>query len=325
MVAAFGPVFQYAADMGMHVYLLTDMLAVSPPLEAYLERTVGGLDVDDPALWSVYQAGLSELFDSMPFVDGLMVRIGEGGSVYQAGWDYSSKLAVTSRDLRAGHAARPAGDRRRPRPRRSSSAPGPSGSAPSATCTPTRTRTTSVLGGIDDPHLIVSTKYTMGDFYSHLPLNPTLETGTQRRIVEFQARREFEGFGALPNDLVAEQGQALQQLPRRQPARRGHLELDAGRRPAARRSDDAVPADRLLADVRPQHLRGRRGWRGTRRPTPAQVTADWVRQTLSSDPATVGRRHRRARRGPGRRSRAACTSGRSPSRASRRSASSRRR
>ena len=33
-----------------------------------------------------------------------------------------------------------------------------------------------VLGGIDDPHLIVSTKYTLGDFYSHLPLNDTLET-----------------------------------------------------------------------------------------------------------------------------------------------------
>ena len=82
MVAAFGPVFRYAEDMGMRVFLLTDMLAVSPPLEAYLTRTVGGLDVDDPRLWAVYQAGLAELFESMPFVDGLMVRIGEGGEVY---------------------------------------------------------------------------------------------------------------------------------------------------------------------------------------------------------------------------------------------------
>ncbi|MFG1886156.1 FtsX-like permease family protein [Micromonospora sp. NPDC049102] len=78
LVAAFGPVFRYAEDMGVRVFLLTDMLAVSPPLEAYLTRTVGGLDVADPRLWSVYQAGLAELFESMPFVDGLMVRIGEG-------------------------------------------------------------------------------------------------------------------------------------------------------------------------------------------------------------------------------------------------------
>jgi hypothetical protein len=58
-----------------------------------------------------------------------------------------------------------------------------------------------VVGGLDDPHLIVSTKYCLGDFYSYLPLNDTLMTGSQRRIVEFQARREFEGLGAFPNDL----------------------------------------------------------------------------------------------------------------------------
>jgi len=32
-----------------------------------------------------------------------------------------------------------------------------------------------VLGGLNDPHLVVSTKYSAGDFYSHLPLNPTLD------------------------------------------------------------------------------------------------------------------------------------------------------
>ena len=131
----------------MHVYLLTDMLAVSPPLEAYLERTVGGLDVDDPALWSVYQAGLAELFESMPFVDGLMVRVGEGGAVYQAGWDYSSKLAVTSPSVGAGDAAARCW-RRRPRTTaRSSSAPGPSASGRSATCTPTRSPTRPCWAG----------------------------------------------------------------------------------------------------------------------------------------------------------------------------------
>ena len=60
-----------------------------------------------------------------------------------------------------------------------------------------------MLGGIDSPALIVSTKYTLGDFYSWLPLNDTLEQGAQRRIVEFQSRREFENFGAFPNDLGA--------------------------------------------------------------------------------------------------------------------------
>ena len=58
----------------------------------------------------------------------------------------------------------------------------------------------------------MSTKYTLGDFYSHLPLNHTLEIGDQRRIVEFQSRREFENFGAFPNDLGVLYQEALQRF-----------------------------------------------------------------------------------------------------------------
>lgn len=70
----------------------------------------------------------------------------------------------------------------------------------------------AVLGGLDSPALIVSTKYTLGDFYTWLPLNDTLAQGEQRRIVEFQSRREFENFGAFPNDLGTQYQWALQQL-----------------------------------------------------------------------------------------------------------------
>ncbi|GMA23916.1 hypothetical protein GCM10025864_16750 [Luteimicrobium album] len=77
LVQAFAPVWKYAHDLGMKVYLSTDMLAVDPPLEAYLQRTVGSLDTTSPKLWSVYQDGLRELFGAMPFVDGLMIRVGE--------------------------------------------------------------------------------------------------------------------------------------------------------------------------------------------------------------------------------------------------------
>lgn len=284
MVAAFGPVFQYAADMGMHVYLLTDMLAVSPPLESYLERTVGGLDVDDPALWSVYQAGLSELFDSLPFVDGLMVRIGEGGSVYQAGWDYSSKLAVTSESsVRAMlHALlETAGAHDRDIIFRTWTVG--VGAVGDLHTNPDSYE--SVLGDLDDPHLIVSTKYTMGDFYSHLPLNPTLAVGTQRRIVEFQARREFEGFGSLPNDLVAEEAQALQQFLAANPHVEGiwNWTQDGGPLRAGPMTLYLRTGFWQMYDLN-TYGAGRLAWDPDS--DPAQVTTDWVRQTLSDDPAT---------------------------------------
>ena len=64
MVAAFGPVFRYADDMGMKVYLLTDMLAVSPPLEALPAAAVGGLDMHRPrGSGRSTRPGLAELFD----------------------------------------------------------------------------------------------------------------------------------------------------------------------------------------------------------------------------------------------------------------------
>jgi hypothetical protein len=65
--------------MGMRVYLQTDRLALSPPLKAFL----GDKAAADPALWAADRAGLCELLAVAPYVDGLMVRIGEGGGTYK--------------------------------------------------------------------------------------------------------------------------------------------------------------------------------------------------------------------------------------------------
>ncbi|MDG6102738.1 hypothetical protein [Dactylosporangium aurantiacum] len=286
LVAAFAPVFRHAADLGMRVYLLTDMLAVSPPLERYLQRQFGGLAVEDPRFWQVYQLGLAELFTSMPFVAGLMVRIGEGGDVYaQSGWDYSSKLAVTGvgavramlRALldTAGAAGKEVIFR--------------TWTVGVGAVGDLHTNAASyaeVLGGVDDPHLIVSTKYTLGDFYSHLPFNDTLESGAHRRIVEFQGRREFEGFGALPNDLTGLHQQALRRFLAANP----HVEgvwtwtQDGGPLRAGPMSLYLRTGFWQLYDLNAYTL----GRLALDPDTPAErLTADWVRQTFSTDPATV--------------------------------------
>jgi hypothetical protein len=221
----------------------------------------------------------------MPFVDGLMVRIGEGGEVYQAGWDYSSRLAVTSPAsvramLRALLAT--AGDHDRDLIFRSWTVG--VGAVGDLHTNPDAYR--EVLGDIDDPHLVVSTKYTSGDFYSHLPLNPTLAEGRQRRIVEFQARREFEGFGALPNDLVAEQAQALRHFLATNPHVEGvwNWTQDGGPLRAGPMTLYLRTGFWQLYDLN-SYGTARLAWDPAAQP--AQVTADWVRQVLSADPATA--------------------------------------
>lgn len=209
---AYAPFWERADELGMKVFLRTDMLALTGPLEQYLTDEFGSLDTENPELWSVYTAGLDELYDAVPALAGVLIRIGEAGPVYDVGgWDYYSALEVTSVDavrtmLEAFTGQAEASDRDVIF-RTWSVGVGAVGDMHTSSAS-----YEAVLGGIDSPALIVSTKYTLGDFYTWLPLNDTLEQGSQRRIVEFQSRREFENFGAFPNDLGPQYQWALQQL-----------------------------------------------------------------------------------------------------------------
>jgi hypothetical protein len=211
---AFGPLFEWTARRGMQVFLTTDMLAVTPPLARHLRRlapssSTVGIDAADPAVWQVYRAGLDELFDAMPAIGGLIIRFGEGGSLYAtAGWPYRSEVAVRdAKSLRAMlHGLLPFFEQRQKTLVLRNWTVGV-GSIGRLHIDPALYE--RVLGDIDSPSLVVSTKYTAGDFFSYLPLNPTLLTGRHRRIVEFQARPEFEGFGAFPDFLGEEWAHAL--------------------------------------------------------------------------------------------------------------------
>ena len=209
---AFTPFWDRADELGMDVFLRTDMLTLTTPLAAHLEEHVGSLDTTSPELWAVYAAGLDELYAAAPSLDGVLVRIGEAGRVYDlVGWDYYSELAVTTvaavRAMLTTLTEQAEASGREVVFRTWSVGVGAVGDMHTNAAS-----YRAVLEGIDSPALVVSTKYTLGDFYSHLPLNDTLAQGSHRRIVELQSRREFEGYGAIPNDLGAEYRDALQRL-----------------------------------------------------------------------------------------------------------------
>ena len=283
---AFAPFWDRAEELGMDVFLRTDMLALTTPLEQYLVGRFGSLDTANPELWDVYTTGLDELYAAAPALDGILIRIGEAGEVYDVdGWDVSSKLAVTEAPqvqvmLEAFTGQAEASDRE---------VIFRSWSVGVGAVGDMHTNVESydeVLAGIDSPGLIVSTKYTLGDFYSWLPLNDTLAQGDQRRIIEFQSRREFENFGAFPNDLGPEYQYALQTLLAENP----HIEgvwvwtQDGGPWRAGPMTLYLKTGFWQLYELNTQLA-------GVLARDPdadvAAVTAGWAREWFSDDPATV--------------------------------------
>ena len=282
----FGAMWQYASDLGMKVYLRTDMLALSTPLEQYFTDRFGSLDTANPEFWDVYRVGLDELYATMPFVDGVLIRIGEAGRVYDLdGWDYYSQLAVTDvasvRAMLTAFTAQAESAGKEVIFRSWSVGVGAVGDMHT-----NRDSYAAVLDGIDNPALIVSTKYTLGDFYSHLPFNDTLEVGDQRRIIEFQSRREFENFGSLPNDLGDQYSQAIQRFIAANPRVEGiwTWTQDGGPWRAGPMTLELESGFWQLYELNTELA-----VRLARDPSlaPEQITQDWIRRWFSTDPATV--------------------------------------
>jgi hypothetical protein len=283
---AYGPMFRYARALGLAVVLNTDMLALTAPLERHFETRLGGIDAADPAVWEVYRRGMAELFEAFPEVSGVMIRVGEAGTVYNLeGWNYYSELHVRTDDavramLRAFDAV--AAEHGRSIFFRTWTV-GVGGIGDLHTSLATYER---VLGGLALPRTVFSTKFVTGDFYSYLPVNPTLFTGDQPRLVELQARREFEGFASFPNYLGPLHGQMLRQVREGNPHVEGIWLWTQEGGPLRAGPMSLYPFHGFWhlvdADV---YAAGRLGWDPDA--DVAALTRSWVRRTFGPDPAAV--------------------------------------
>jgi hypothetical protein len=56
-----------------------------------------------------------------------------------------------------------------------------------------------LLSGLSFDNLVISHKYGDSDFFRYLKLNSLIFRGEHKKIVEFQTRREYEGFGEFPS------------------------------------------------------------------------------------------------------------------------------
>ncbi len=281
-----GRLMCYAHDMGLEVVLETDMVALTTPLREYFDRRFGGIATENPEFWEVYRLGLEELFEEMPCVDGVMIRIGEAGAIYNIpGWDYTSVLAVRTVDavqamLRAFLQAAEAHDKWVIF-RSWSVGIGEVGNMHIDVEAYRR-----ILEGISSPNLLVSTKYVMGDFYSFLPFNPTLAQGEQGRLVEMQNRLEFEGFMAFPAYIAPMHQAALQEFRRTNPHIRGLWQWNQGGGPQQAGPMSLYPfyGFWLWIDAN-AWVTSQLAWEPDA--DMVALTEMWVRRTFGNDPTTV--------------------------------------
>jgi hypothetical protein len=143
----------------------------------------------------------SELFEEMPGLAGITLRIGEGGSHYATDPFYSSDLYYTN--IKRLHALL---DKILPIFQKHNKT------------LIFRSWTVGIgeLGDLmyneetykkafsryyNETNLIISIKYGSGDFWYFVEHNPTLGKGNLPQIIEFQLRREYEGYGVVTNFL----------------------------------------------------------------------------------------------------------------------------
>ena len=143
-----------------------------------------------------------------------------------------------------------------------------------------------LLAGIDSPNLVVSTKLTGGDFYSDLPLNATLRSGDQQRIIEFQNRLEFEGSMAFPDYSAPLNQQAMQTLRAANPRIDGiwHWNQNGGPQQAGPMSLYPFYGFWLNIDAN-SYVTSRLGWEPDA--DIADLTSAWVRRTFGNDAQAV--------------------------------------
>ena len=180
----------YARSKGCMVFITTDILFLN---RSILEHT----RLDHKRNIRFLSRSTHRLFSGFPDISGIIVRIGESDGIDVEG-DFQSRLVIkTPRQCRAylkkmvqvcesfekqlilrtwTLGAFPIGDLMwNPRTFH------------------------AVFSNLPFQNLIISQKFGETDFFRYQTMSPLLFEGLHRRIIEFQARREYEGFGEFPS------------------------------------------------------------------------------------------------------------------------------
>ncbi|MEZ5300245.1 MAG: hypothetical protein R3F11_06200 [Verrucomicrobiales bacterium] len=186
----FPALFAEVAARGMRLFVTMDVFSATPSLRARLD--------DSPAQINAFLAELIDGFlDDFPQVDGIVMRIGEsdGNDVKGAMRSdlYLRSARMVNRFLRD---LLPVFERRG---KRMILRTWTVGAYAVGDLIWNRRTFRRAFEGIESRALVVSMKYGESDFFRFLPLNRNFFRTPLPKIIEVQARREYEGAGEFPS------------------------------------------------------------------------------------------------------------------------------
>lgn len=192
----FREIFAFAKELHFQIYIGTEMIPYTPQVKKY----IGDLSPGNPRLWQVVRALEEEAFNTFPnYIDGLRVRIGEGGGAYNfPNVGYYSKVIfkdVSSVKRLIKELLVPIEKFNKKLIFRTWTV----GIGEIGQLHTSKELYHQVFDDIKSDHIIVSIKYCNSDFFRYLPFNETIGEGNLPQMVEYQMRREFEGMNIFPN------------------------------------------------------------------------------------------------------------------------------
>ena len=187
--------FTTAAAHGLGVYVTTDIMYHHPAIEAACGQR-------PDKLFDYLARAVDELFNDFPEVRGIISRIGESDGLDVEG-DFNSRLTI-----KYPHQARRCLRRLLPvfekNNRRWIFRTWSVGAYRVGDLIWNRDTLQKIFEGITSQHLILSMKHGESDFFRYLPVNKQFFRGHLPRIIELQARREYEGAGEYPSFIGGE-------------------------------------------------------------------------------------------------------------------------
>ena len=182
--------FAVLRDAGLSVYITADFLTVSPAVEANLRERL-------PAARAWFCEVLSAFLDDVPEAEGIILRIGESDGLDVSDLLRSRLLLRTAKDV--NQMLREALPIFEARNRRLIFRTWTVGAYLIGDLLWHRGRLAQALEGIQSPAFVLSMKYGESDFFRYLPLNRHFFRIDLPKIIEIQARREYEGAGEYPS------------------------------------------------------------------------------------------------------------------------------